>query len=130
MSLALRKALLLKSYTLSLLLELIQLIKKMSNASRFCVSSLRRGHANLLCIVPILADDLFRGSNCSNIISIYTAKLKSAEVLCRLKKKIKTEKGAVRESNPRPLPPEGRIIPLDQRPMRSTTGSLQRGSNS
>ena len=22
-----------------------------------CVSSLRRGHANLLCIVPILADD-------------------------------------------------------------------------
>jgi hypothetical protein len=23
-------------------------------ASRFCVSSLRRGHANLLCIVPIL----------------------------------------------------------------------------
>jgi len=28
-----------------------------------CVSSLRRGHANLLCIVPILADDLFRGSN-------------------------------------------------------------------
>ena len=27
-----------------------------------CVSSLRRGHANLLCIVPILADDLRRGS--------------------------------------------------------------------
>ena len=27
------------------------------------MSSLRRGHANLLCIVPILADDLFRGSN-------------------------------------------------------------------
>ena len=26
----------------------------MGNASRFCVSSLRRGHANLLCIVPIL----------------------------------------------------------------------------
>ena len=26
----------------------------MRNASRFCVSSLRRGHANLLCIVPIL----------------------------------------------------------------------------
>ena len=30
-----------------------------------CVSSLRRGHANLLCIVPILADDLFRGSTFS-----------------------------------------------------------------
>ena len=28
-----------------------------------CVSSLRRGHANLLCIVPILTDDLRRGSN-------------------------------------------------------------------
>jgi hypothetical protein len=28
--------------------------QKMWNASRFCVSSLRRGHANLLCIVPIL----------------------------------------------------------------------------
>jgi len=27
---------------------------KMWNASRFCVSSLRRGHANLLCIVPNL----------------------------------------------------------------------------
>ena len=27
---------------------------KMWNASRICVSSLRRGHANLLCIVPIL----------------------------------------------------------------------------
>ena len=26
------------------------------------MSSLRRGHANLLCIVPILADDLLRGS--------------------------------------------------------------------
>ena len=29
---------------------------KVWNASRFCVSSLRRGHANLLCIVPILTD--------------------------------------------------------------------------
>ena len=27
----------------------------------FCVSSLRRVHANLLCIVPILTDDLQRG---------------------------------------------------------------------
>ena len=31
-----------------------QRTQKMWNASRFCVSSLRRGHANLLCIVPIL----------------------------------------------------------------------------
>ena len=36
------------------LLKFIQPISKMWNASRFCVSSLRRGHANLLCIVPIL----------------------------------------------------------------------------
>ena len=28
-----------------------------------CVSSLRRGHANLLCIVPILTDDPRRESN-------------------------------------------------------------------
>ena len=28
--------------------------QKIWNASRICVSSLRRGHANLLCIVPIL----------------------------------------------------------------------------
>ena len=28
--------------------------KKYGNASRICVSSLRRGHANLLCIIPIL----------------------------------------------------------------------------
>jgi hypothetical protein len=31
-----------------------EIIKKIWNASRFCVSSLHRGHANLLCIVPIL----------------------------------------------------------------------------
>ena len=30
-----------------------------------CVSSLRRGHANLLCIVPILTDDPRRESDCS-----------------------------------------------------------------
>ena len=30
-------------------------------------------------------------------------------------------KGAVGESNPRPLPPEGRIIPLDQRPKRKAS---------
>ena len=29
-------------------------VLKIWNASRICVSSLRRGHANLLCIVPIL----------------------------------------------------------------------------
>jgi hypothetical protein len=37
----------------------------MWNASRFCVSSLRRGHANLLCIVPILVYVLQRQAHLS-----------------------------------------------------------------
>ena len=41
-------------YVVSFNCSAIVLAKKMWNASRFCVSSLRRGHANLLCIVPIL----------------------------------------------------------------------------
>ena len=36
--------------------------KKLVTLLDLCVSSLRRGHANLLCIVPILTDDLRRGS--------------------------------------------------------------------
>ena len=36
--------------------------KKFDTILDFCVSSLRRGHANLLCIVPILTDDLRRES--------------------------------------------------------------------
>ena len=36
--------------------------KKCDTLLDLCVSSLRRGHANLLCIVPILTDDLRRGS--------------------------------------------------------------------
>ena len=36
--------------------------KKIWNASRICVSSLRRDHANLLCIVPILTDGFRRSS--------------------------------------------------------------------
>ena len=36
--------------------------KKLFTLLDLCVSSLRRGHANLLCIVPILTDDLRRGS--------------------------------------------------------------------
>ena len=36
--------------------------KKMFTLLDLCVSSLRRGHANLLCIVPILTDDPRRGS--------------------------------------------------------------------
>ena len=37
--------------------------KKLFTLLDLCVSSLRRGHANLLCIVPILTDDPRRGSN-------------------------------------------------------------------
>ena len=36
--------------------------KKLVTLLDLCVSSLRRGHANLLCIVPILTDDLRRES--------------------------------------------------------------------
>ena len=37
--------------------------KKLGTLLDLCVSSLRRGHANLLCIVPILSDDPRRKSN-------------------------------------------------------------------
>ena len=40
----------------------------MWNASRFCVSSLRRGHANLLCIVPILVYVLPKLAHLSNYL--------------------------------------------------------------
>ena len=36
--------------------------KKLVTLLDLCVSSLRRGHANLLCIVPILSDDPRRES--------------------------------------------------------------------
>ena len=38
--------------------------KKLCTLLDLCVSSLRRGHANLLCIVPILTDDPRRESIC------------------------------------------------------------------
>ena len=37
--------------------------KKLVTLLDLCVSSLRRGHANLLCIVPILTDDPRRDSD-------------------------------------------------------------------
>ena len=52
------------------------------------MSSLRRGHANLLCIVPILADDLFRGSDHRQCATIKGAKNYFTKMLC---KKIKTK---------------------------------------
>ena len=41
---------------------ILELYKKFSTLLDLCVSSLRRGHANLLCIVPILTDDPRRES--------------------------------------------------------------------
>ena len=49
-------------------------LTEMWNASRICVSSLHRGHANLLCIVPILVYVLpkrARGCSCSEPIFIF-----------------------------------------------------------
>ena len=40
----------------------LQQFKKLCTLLDLCVSSLRRGHANLLCIVPILTDDPRRES--------------------------------------------------------------------
>ena len=39
-----------------------KIAKKLFTLLDLCVSSLRRGHANLLCIVPILTDDPRRES--------------------------------------------------------------------
>ena len=45
--------------------------KKVDTLLDLCVSSLRRGHANLLCIVPILTDVLFRGSVHTKTVCIF-----------------------------------------------------------
>ena len=42
--------------------------KQISTLPNLCVSSLRRGHANLLCIVPILTDDPRRESVTARIL--------------------------------------------------------------
>ena len=44
-------------------------ILKIWSASRICVSSLRRGHANLLCIVPILVYALPKRAHYSSILA-------------------------------------------------------------
>ena len=48
-----------------------------------CVSSLRRGHANLLCIVPILSDDPRRESE--NEITAVTFLRKMAQLYQKAK---------------------------------------------
>jgi hypothetical protein len=62
--------------------------KKFDTILDFCVSSLRRGHANLLCIVPILTDDLRRGSmrcvsSCYYISVIFFRTAVASFCLCR-----------------------------------------------
>ena len=54
--------------------------KKLCTLLDLCVSSLRRGHANLLCIVPILTDDPRRESEVIQLKSLSdcTDKLRSA----------------------------------------------------
>ena len=51
---------------LTILIILIMMLdnvnKKLFTLLDLCVSSLRRGHANLLCIVPMLTDDPRRES--------------------------------------------------------------------
>ena len=81
------------------------------------MSSLRRGHANLLCIVPIFAWwPQLRGS-----IIKAPKKFICDQSWTHFSVMVMTEnmykKGAVRELNPRPLAPKARIIPLDQRPI-------------
>ena len=44
--------------------------KKLFTLLDLCVSSLRRGHANLLCIVPILSDDPRRESDLKSIYGL------------------------------------------------------------
>ena len=65
-----------------------------------CVSSLRRGHANLLCIVPILADDLFRGSARIICNIIYPTKWKIQKTLWVHSKNLQKNQYPWRDLNP------------------------------
>ena len=64
--------------------------RKIWNASRICVSSLRRGHANLLCIVPILVYVLPKRARPTIIIQVvYLFRIDSSKawtrvVICQL----------------------------------------------
>ena len=84
------------------------------------MSSLRRGHANLLCIVPIFADDLREVPLQVTLLgSCAACNCRKASLWAQIIKMLtvtSAKTGAVRELNPRPLAPKARIIPLDQRP--------------
>ena len=70
------------------------LSKKLFTLFDLCVSSLRRGHANLLCIVPILADDLRRESD--SVDSVVT---KNLMVIKRETRDVRTFAGGHTVSN-------------------------------
>ena len=48
-----------------------RICEKLFTLLDLCVSSLRRGHANLLCIVPILTDDPRRESIGTYVLYVY-----------------------------------------------------------
>ena len=60
---------------------MIRLGKKLGTLLDLCVSSLRRGHANLLCVVPILSDDPLKGIHwlCSAVILTVAGALHTAK---------------------------------------------------
>ena len=62
-------------------------LQKIWNASRICVSSLRRGHANLLCIVPILVYVLPKQVQFTEVIHPYkySSSIISANFWCDAK---------------------------------------------
>ena len=63
-------------------LHLVSIGKKWLPLLDLCVSSLRRGHANLLCIVPILTDgNLRRGSTLYYLWQVGTSALSSIQGL-------------------------------------------------
>ena len=55
---------------------------KIWNASRICVSSLRRGHANLLCIVPILVYVLPKQAQCIIAVPEHVVRAPWSVFLC------------------------------------------------
>ncbi len=66
----------------------VKMCKKLGTLLDLCVSSLRRGHANLLCIVPILTDDPRRESSLeafwTNSLALTKLRVQARQVLGQL----------------------------------------------
>ena len=75
------------------------LSKKLFTLLDLCVSSLRRGHANLLCIVPILTDDPRRESRRLRLWHVRHADCFAKQEQCALCGKccVKWAEGAMKE---------------------------------